>query len=201
MMETEQAKTDAVSGSGTFDEKAAIARVQKGDKEAFSGIVKQYQNRLYNTIYRMISSAEDAFDICQEVFLKAFRNIKSFRGDSAFLTYLYRIAFNESVMYRNKRKRMIAVDFKSNPHCLIGLNIANNNSNHIEKIQTEDSNKYVQNALNSLDPDLREVVVLKDVDDFSYAEIAQALNISVSTVRTNLEKGRVILRGKLKDLL
>ena len=201
MLEISQATTDALSGTQPFDEKAVVARVLNGDKNAFSEMVGQYQNRLYNSVYRIVSSADDALDICQEVFLKAFRNIKSFRGDSAFLTFLCRIAFNESITYRNKRKRMAAMDFKCNPQRLTGQEISHNNSNHTANIQAEDSNKHIQNVLNSLEPELREAVVLKDIEDFSYAEIAQALNISVSTVRTNLAKGREILRRKLKDLL
>jgi RNA polymerase sigma-70 factor (ECF subfamily) len=210
MLETNQAATDALNKAGpdvrlssaeAFDEKAVMARVRAGDKNAFSEIVVQYQNRLYNSIYRMVSSVEDARDICQEVFLKAFQNINSFRGDSAFLTFLYRIAFNESVNYRTRRRKMVTVDFKSNPHCLTEQEINQTSANHAANIQTEDSNKHIQEILNSLDPELKEVVVLKDIECFSYAETAQALNISVSTVRTNLAKAREVLRVKLKDLL
>jgi len=193
--------TTTANETGKFDKKAVIASVQNGDREAFSGIVRQHQNHLYNAIYRMVSSAEDALDICQEVFLKAFRNIDSFRGDSTFLTFLYRIAFNESVNYRKQRKKMVPMDFKCNPHCLTQQEINQNNTNHTENIQTEEYNKQVQDALNSLGPELKEVVILKDIEGLSYADISKTLNISVSTVRTNLEKGREILRGKLKDLL
>ena len=201
MLETNQAKTHALNTTRPFDEKTVMDRVHNGDKNAFSEIVVQYQNRLYNTIYRMVSSAEDALDICQEVFLKAFRSINSFRSDSSFLTFLYRIAFNESVNYRKRRKRMVPMDFKCNPHYLTKQEINQNNANHTENIQTEDSNRHIQKALDWLEPELREVVVLKDIECFSYAEIAQALNISVSTVRTNLEKAREFLRETLKDFL
>ena len=177
MLETNQAITNALNKSQPFDEKTIIARVRAGDKNAFSEIVTQYQNRLYNTIYRMVNSSEDALDICQEVLLKAFRNINSFRGDSSFLTFLYRIAFNESINYRARRKKIVPMDFKSNPDCLTEQAIDQNNANHTANIQTEDSNKYIQKALDWLEPELREVVVLKDIERLSYAEIAHTLNI------------------------
>lgn len=201
MLETNQATTDALNKANPFDEKAIMTRVHNGDKEAFSQIVVQYQNRLYNAIYRVVNSAEDARDICQEVFLKAFQNINSFQGDSTFLTFLYRIAFNQSVTYRTRRKKMVAADFKYNPHCLAEQEINQKNANHTADIQTEDSNKHIQDILNSLEPELKEVAVLKDIEDCSYAEVAQALDISVSAVRTTLAKAREILRIKLKDLL
>lgn len=201
MLETNRVTTNALNKSQPFDEKAIMARIRAGDKNAFSNIVIQYQDRLYNIIYRMLSSVEDAREVCQEVFLKAFRNINSFQSDSAFLTFLYRIAFNESVNYRTRRRKMVAVDFKSNPHYLTRQEINQSGANHADNIQTEDSNKHIQKALEWLEPELREVVVLKDIECLSYAEIAQALNISVSTVRTNLEKAREFLRATLKDFL
>jgi len=201
MPEINQAKTKPIPESGLFDEKTVIARVHSGDKDAFSEIAVQYQDRLYNAVYRMVNSADDALDICQEVFLKAFLSIDSFRGDSSFLTYLYRIAFNESITYRNQRKKMIPVDFKSNPQVLAKKEATGDNTNHTAGIQTKESNEQIQDILNSLEPELRKVVVLKDIEAFSYAEVAQTLNISVSTVRTNLSKAREILREKLKTLI
>lgn len=201
MLETNQASTDAFNKSQPFDEKTVLDRVRSGDKNAFSQIAIQYQNRLYNSVYWMVNSAEDALDICQEVFLKAFQNISSFQGNSSFLTFLYRIAFNESINYRARRKKMIAIDFKSNPQYLGGSDISRNLASPMAVTQAEDSNKHILDILNSLEPELKEVVVLKDIEDFSYAQVAQVLNVSVSTVRTNLAKAREILRIKLKDLL
>lgn len=200
MQETNQAKTDISGKAKPFDERAIISRVKNGDTNAFCELAVQYQNRLYNAIFRMVNSVEDTRDICQEVLIKAFRNIGSFRGDSAFLTFLYRIAFNESVLYRNRRKKMIIRDFKSDLPGRPGKEI-DNNGDHAADIQIKDSNKYIQNVLNSLEPKLREVVILKDVEDFSYAEVARALNISVSQVRTDLGQAREILREKLKNLI
>lgn len=181
---------------GASDEKVIIQQSQQGDTNAFSEIVKRYQNRLYNTIYRLVNVPEDALDICQEVFLKAFQNIKSFRGDSSLLTYLYRIAFNECVAYRYKRQRIknnMEQRAKSIEDC----------EQHIPgfNLQAKEREEYIQEVLNSLEPELKEVIILKDIEEFSYEEVSKALKISVSTVRTNLEKARQLLRIKLKNFL
>ncbi|MEW6026621.1 MAG: RNA polymerase sigma factor [Planctomycetota bacterium] len=195
------AETAIASAGAAFDEKSVIARAQKGNRDAFTLIVRQYQDRLYNVILRMVNSEEDALDVCQDVFIKVFGSIGSFKGDSSFLTYLYRIAFNESVMYRNKRKRMIPVDFKCNPHCAVNEAMARNNANHVENIQAEDSNKYIRRVLDSLEPKAKEVVVLNDIEGLSYDEIGRTLGISVSQVRTILADARAVLKEKLKDFL
>jgi RNA polymerase sigma-70 factor (ECF subfamily) len=195
-METNQQQIDGVN-----EEKIIIGQSQRGDTKAFSEIVKRYQNRLYNTIYRLVNASEDALDICQDVFLKAFQNIKYFRGDSSFLTYLYRIAFNECIAYRYKRQRIKTIDIKNNPDCILINGMISGANNHTDVVQTKDRDEYIQRILNSLEPELKEVIILKDIEGFSYDEVSKALKISVSTVRTNLEKARQLLRIKLKNLL
>jgi RNA polymerase sigma-70 factor (ECF subfamily) len=189
-------ETDLQQINDISEEKIIIQQSQQGNANAFPEIVKRYQNRLYNTIYRLVNAPDDALDICQEVFLKTFQNIKYFRGDSSLLTYLYRIAFNECVAYRHKRQRIknnMEQRAKSIEDCEQDMPSIN--------LQTKERDEYIQDALNSLEPELKEVIVLKDIEGFSYEEVSKALKISVSTVRTNLEKARQLLRLKLKDLL
>jgi len=175
-----------------INEKDIIRRCQKGDGNAFSEVVTHYQDRIYNTVQQMINNPADALDVCQEAFLKAFQNIGEFQGGSSFSTYLFQIAINECLNYRAKRARaktglnekMVAwAEEVSDPAA--------------EKNQYE----YIQQTLDSLEPGLKDIVVLKDMEGLSYAEVAQALNISVSNVRTGLDRARDILRGKLKNLL
>ncbi|MDI6788623.1 MAG: sigma-70 family RNA polymerase sigma factor [Planctomycetota bacterium] len=189
-----------VGGVGALEEKSLIQSVQNGDNQLFSEIVTLYQNRLYNLIYRLVNNPDDALDVCQEVFLKACCNIKSFRGESSFLTYLYRIAFNESIIYRNKRQRIKLVDLTGEQNCL-PLNKSSNPHNSAEEVQSKEQSEHIQSALNSLEPELKEVVLLKDVEELSYADVAKTLGISVSTVRTGLDKARAELRIKLKELI
>lgn len=189
-------ETDLHDINGVSEEKIIIEQSQQGNADAFSEIVKRYHDRLYNTIYHLVNAPDDALDICQEVFLKSFQNIKYFRGDSSLLTYLYRIAFNECVAYRYKRQRIknnIEQRAKSIEDCeqdMPGLNL-----------QTKERDEYIQEVLNSLEPELKEVIILKDIEGLSYEEVSKALKISISTVRTNLEKARQVLRIKLKNLL
>lgn len=175
------------------DEKDIIRQCQQGDSNAFSEIVKSYQDRLYNTVFHLVDNAEDALDICQDIFVKAYGNINSFRGDATFLTYLYRIAFNECVNFRYKRQR-INTDV---PELKNKVQVSGE-----EEIDLQDRNEHISKALSSLEPSiLREVVVLKDIEGMSYAEVAKTLNISVSQVRTDLDKARQILKHKLRNLL
>ena len=194
-------ETDLQQINGVSEEKIIIQQSQQGNANAFSEIVKRYQNRLYNSIYRLVNAPEDTLDICQEVFLKAFQNIKHFRGDSSLITYLYRIAFNECVAYRYKRQRIKIIDIKNNPDGILINGMTDCANNHTQAIQTKERDEHIQDVLNSLEPELKEVVILKDIEGFSYAEVSKALKISVSTVRTNLEKARQSLRLKLKNLL
>ncbi|MFH1229943.1 MAG: sigma-70 family RNA polymerase sigma factor [Planctomycetota bacterium] len=189
-------ETDLQQINGVSEEKIIIKQSQQGNANAFSEIVKRHQDRLYNTIYRLVNAPDEALDICQEVFLKAFQNIKYFRGDSSLFTYLYCIAFNECVAYRHKRQRIknnMEQRAKSIGDCEQDMSSLN--------LQTKERDEYIQDALNSLEPELKEVIILKDIEGFSYEEVSKTLKISVSTVRTNLEKARQLLRLKLKDLL
>ncbi|MFH0888522.1 MAG: sigma-70 family RNA polymerase sigma factor [Planctomycetota bacterium] len=189
-------ETDLYEINDVTEEKVIIERSQQGNANAFSEIVKRYHDRLYNTIYRLVNAPDDALDICQEVFLKSFQNIKDFRGDASLLTYLYRIAFNECVAYRHKRQRIknnLEQRAKSVENCERNIPSLN--------LQAKEREEYIQEVLNSLEPELKEVIILKDIEGFSYEEVSKALKISISTVRTNLEKARQVLRMKLKNLL
>lgn len=197
MPEPELIKSDISGGPDYFDEKCLIALAQSGDNGAFSRIVKHYQDRIYNAVYRMVNSADSALDICQEVFIRAFRSIGSFRGDSLFLTYLYRIAFNESLQYRNKRQQLISIDVQSRDDELFDAEFLPGRPE--DNLEYDESVRQIRAALNSLEPDLKEAAVLKDIEGLSYAEAAKALGVSVSQFRTILSKSRNRLREKLKD--
>jgi RNA polymerase sigma-70 factor (ECF subfamily) len=197
MPETESANTVVSGGPEPFDEKKLVARARLGDTGAFSLIVEHYQDRLYNSVYRMVDSADAALDICQEVFIRAFRNLSAFRGDSLFLTYLYRIAFNESLQYRNRRQKIVTVDMQARPDELFDREFLSGQAG--DDLLDDESGRQVRAALNSLAPELKEAAVLKDIQGLSYAEAAKALGVSVSQFRTVLGKARNELRAKLKD--
>ena len=174
-----------------------VARSKSGDVAAFTALVSRYEGRIYNLAYRLVGSADDAADVSQEVFLAAFESIGRFRGESAFYTWLYRIAVNKALAHRrvrDSRPEVSPAGRESSP-----LDLAVDPADPPEDIMDRrERDAAVQAAIQGLPPDYRAVVVLKDIEGFEYEEIAEIAGIAIGTVKSRLHRARLLLRHALK---
>jgi RNA polymerase sigma-70 factor (ECF subfamily) len=181
------------------DDLGLVRASQGGDTAAFGQLVQRHQDRLFATLLRLTGSYEDARDALQEAFFRAFRKLDRFHGDSAFYTWIYRIAVNLAISERRKRR----------PHCRA---VPAHELDHVEPASGDDQDPgapleraeldaIVQHALNRLPDDQRVVVVLRDLDGLSYEQIAEVLAVPIGTVRSRLHRARGELRQRLEAVL
>jgi RNA polymerase sigma-70 factor (ECF subfamily) len=180
-----------------------VRRVQAGDKSAFNVLVLKYQHRVLKLVSRFVSDAAEAEDVAQEAFIKAYRALASFRGDSAFYTWLYRIAINtaKNALVSNRRR---PVDFD------LDLQDPEQYDRHAKLkeadtpegvLLTEEIRNVVEHAMEQLPEDLRTAIVLRELEGLSYEEIAEAMDCPVGTVRSRIFRAREAIDRKLKPLL
>lgn len=169
----------------------------------FDAVVRKYQDRIFNTVSRLVSNPEDALDITQEVFLKAYRALRGFRGCAGIYTWLYRIAVNTALSHRrNLTGRPLHFSESPDPEGYgVVKELENPNPGTGELVGRKEVQQRIQNAILSLDGDLRSVVVLRDIEGLGYDEIAKVLCLPQGTVKSRLHRGRLILRDKLFDLV
>jgi RNA polymerase sigma-70 factor (ECF subfamily) len=180
-----------------------VRRVQDGDRTAFDLLVRKYQHRVLKLVSRFVSDAAEAEDVAQEAFLKAYRALPSFRGESAFYTWLYRIAINtaKNALVSNRRR---PVDFD------LDLQDPEQYDRHAKLkegdtpegvLLTEEIRRTVSEAMEQLPEDLRTAIVLRELEGLSYEEIAEAMDCPVGTVRSRIFRAREAIDRKLKPLL
>ena len=177
-----------------MNDEELIQQSLSGDRTAYEKLVLKYQDRLYSTMVHVAGNAEDALDVVQEAFLQAFLRLPTFRQTSRFYTWLYRIAFNLSLGVRRKRKPTISVDGMSNEY---GGELTGDAVDPLDKIGNAEMAEILWNTIDRLHEDYRTAIVLREMEGFSYEEIAQILDLPVGTVRSRLHRARNIL----KDLL
>ena len=191
----------AASRSNLTDQKL-IGQVLSGDSAAFGEIVERHEDRLYNTICRLVGSADDARDLLQDTFVKAYEKLDDFRGGSSLYTWLFRIAVNTSLSHRRRRKWVQmgapAGDDDANPGNAVADTAAVDPADPLIAAETE---TLVQEAINSLDDEHRTVVVLRDIQHCDYHEIADILDVPPGTVKSRLHRARMMLRDRLEPLL
>jgi RNA polymerase sigma-70 factor, ECF subfamily len=180
-----------------------VRRVQAGDKSAFNLLVLKYQHRVLKLVGRFVNDSAEAEDVAQEAFIKAYRALASFRGDSAFYTWLYRIAINtaKNALVSNRRR---PVDFD------LDLQDPEQYDRHARLkdadtpegvLLTEEIRTVVERAMEQLPEDLRTAIVLRELEGLSYEEIAEAMDCPVGTVRSRIFRAREAIDKKLKPLL
>jgi len=194
----------SVIGISTEDA-ALVADLKAGSEDAFGILIAQYHQPLYSLIARSINDADDAADITQEVFIKVFRSIRSFHGDSSLRTWLYRIALHEASNQRrwwSRHKRQeITIDSSSENHedeneniCL-GATLADGRNSPFDNVAQGELRERIEAALRQIPEAFRTVVVLREIEGFSYEEIAEILNVNLGTVKSRLTRGRSALRA------
>ena len=174
-----------------------VKRVQRGDTKSFEILVRRHQDTTFNLIYRFLGDYDEASEAAQEVFLSAYKSIQQFRGDASFSTWLYRIAFNHASSRRkslnSKRQRQVSLDDN-----LVLVDCGANPENSAEQKEIQ---QCVQQALNSLDGDDAQIILLRDLQDVSYEDIAETLDVPVGTVKSRLHRARQALRASLAPYL
>ena len=173
-------------------EKSLINLVKKGDKKAYEVLVLQYPDRLVFSIYKFLKDYELAQDIAQEAFVKAFKNIEKFRGDSSFYTWIYRIAINTAKNFLSSKSRKSEIyDDEIMELKLSESAVTSENPENI--LEAEELRSVMMGAIQDLPDDIRTTLSLREFDGLSYEEIAEVQNCPIGTVRSRIHKGREIL--------
>jgi RNA polymerase sigma-70 factor (ECF subfamily) len=176
-----------------------VERVQNGDKQAFNVLVLKYQQRVANLLMRYIHDHDEVLDVTQEAFIKAYRALPDFRGDSAFYTWLYRIAINTAKNYLVARKRRPPQD-DIEASTAEQLDMGSQLKEHAtpEQLAIRDDTLQTLNvALDALPPDLRTALTLRELQGLTYAEIAEAMGCPVGTVRSRIFRARESIAAAL----
>jgi RNA polymerase sigma-70 factor (ECF subfamily) len=180
-----------------------VARVQRGEKGAFDLLVRKYQHKVAKLISRYLSNRAEVEDITQEVFIKAFRGLPGFRGESAFYTWLYRIAVNTAKNYlesQGRRPSGAGIDIES-AEVLDSMESLRDVATPERDMLTGEIADTVNRAIAALPPDLRTAITLRDLDGLSYEEIAQVMDCPIGTVRSRIFRAREAIDKQLRPLL
>jgi RNA polymerase sigma-70 factor, ECF subfamily len=173
-----------------------VEAFQNGDSSAFDQLVSRWERKIQGAIYRIVGSGEDARDLCQEAFLKAYRGLGSFKREARFSSWLYQIAVNScrDRMRRQRGKVTVSLDEMAETG---ELPFQGGGPSALELMEAGDLAKTVAAAVRSLPEEQREVIVLKEYQDLTFLEIAEALDVPVSTVKTRLYRGLTQLKQRL----
>lgn len=180
-----------------------VERVQKGDKRAFDLLVAKYQHKVVAVISRFVQDHHEAQDVAQEAFIKAYRALKNFRGDSAFYTWIYRIAVNTAknhLVSKGRRPPGSDVDVED-AEFYEGGGVLHETSSPENNLMRDELEKIIYDAIAALPDDLRTAVTLREFEGLSYEEIADVMDCPVGTVRSRIFRGREAIDGKVQALL
>ena len=184
-------------------DKQLVSRVQKGDKRAFDLLVLKYQYKVSAIVSRYINDREEVNDVVQEAFIKAYRALKNFRGDSQFYTWLYRIAVNTAKNYlvaRNRRPPASDVDV-ADAEYYSGSDSLKDIASPERQLFRDELKKVVDAAITNLPEELRSAVTLREFEGLSYEDIASVMDCPVGTVRSRIFRAREAIDRKVKALM
>ena len=193
-----------VEEQAPVEEAVLVKRARKGDLAAYDDLVKRYQERIYATVYHMTSNHEDANDLAQEAFIKAFQALKSFKGGSSFYTWVYRIAVNKTINFLKQRKNkahMSLDDLDFNAEHDPDLVALISDKTPRREINLTELQEKLNEAMQKLSESHRLVVTLHDVQGASHEEIAKIMNCNIGTVRSRLFYARQQMQAYLSDYL
>src|ERR1700757_3873746 len=198
-------QTEATPAQADVSELDLIARCQAGDTEAFDELVTRYRTRVFSMIYNMVHSEQDAWDLAQDSFLKAWKSIKRFRGRSSFYTWIYRIVMNVTIDWlRKKHVKGVGAEFDD----AIKLREIDPASKTVPKtealphqaMERDEIRARIEKAIGQLSPQHRALILMKEIDEMQYHEIAETLGCSIGTVMSRLFYARKKLQSLLKDV-
>ncbi len=188
------------TASPETDESALVSQAKAGDASAFSTLVNRYERKIYRLAKHITQNDEDAEDVLQEAFLKAYEHLDGFQGNSKFYTWIVRIAVNEALMKLRKRKsdRTVPLDEPVDTgEEMVAREIAVWEDNPEQRYSRDEMQGILDQAIQSLKPDFRTVFMLRDIEELSTEETAETLGISIPAVKSRLLRARLALREKL----
>ena len=180
-----------------------VARVQKGDKRAFEVLVLKYQHRIYSLISRFVRDSDEVQDVAQEAFIKAYRALGAFRGDSAFYTWLYRIAINTAknhLIARSRRPQGVDLEIEDAEQLEVASSLRDI-AGPESLLMTEELQEAVERAIRHLPEDLRTALSLREFEGLSYEEIAEVMGCPVGTVRSRIFRAREAVDSEILPLV
>lgn len=186
------------------EESAFVAELRAGSQDAFAYLLAVYQNPVFNVVWHIVENSADAWDVVQDVFVKVFKGIKGFNGDSSLRTWIYRIAVHEASNHRRSWLRRhwrepVSVDDTESPSGAAASESVSREQSPYQVFEQAEREVVVRQALASLAPPYRTVVVLREIEGLPYEDIAQVLGLAEGTVKSRLMRGRELLRRKLAN--
>lgn len=181
-----------------------VALAQAGDRDAVQTLLERYERRLLAVIVGMVRNPEDAKEILQETFVRAFRNLEGFKGESSFYTWIYRIAMNLAIDHQRRGSKRPLVEFDETfgvKEDAVGEGSAVLGVDPFKRVRSRELGRKIFEAIESLTPDHRAVILLREIDGLSYEEISDVLECSLGTVMSRLHYARKKLQSRLQEML
>ncbi len=199
---TSRTSADSRFDNGAPEEPALADGLRAGSEDAYEALISRYQQPVFNLVYRLLEDPGDASDVVQEVFLKVFRNVGSFRGTSSLRTWIYRIAVNEAHNHRRwftrHRRNQVGLETEDDSARHWQEVLSDHSRSAFDLVSDAETRAIVEQALADVNPAFRAAVVLRDLEDMSYEEIAEVLQVSLGTVKSRILRGREALRRNLE---
>ena len=197
-------QTEATPAQADVSELDLVRRCQDGDSEAFDELVVRYRTRVFGMIYNMVHSEQDAWDLAQDSFVKAWKSIKRFRGQSSFYTWIYRIVMNVTIDWlRKKRVKAGEAEFDDSIQLKdvdpASKTLPRSDALPSENLEQREIRTEIDNAIAQLSPEHRAVILMKEIEGMQYHEIAETLGCSIGTVMSRLFYARKKLQNLLRD--
>jgi len=184
---------------------ALAAALRDGSEQAYEILLQRFQQPVYNLALRLLNDPSDASDVVQEVFLKVFRNIRHFRGQSSLKTWIFRITINEAHNQRRwffrHRQREVGIDDHDEDSRNPSDSLASGGQSPYDYVFDQERQELIEAALGRINPTFRAAVILRDITDLSYEEVADVLQISLGTAKSRILRGREALRQELQKKL
>jgi len=190
----------AVTSQAGLDESVLVAQARDGDTDAFGALVRRYEGKIFRLAQHVTQNREDAEDVLQETFMKAYEHLEQFKGDSKFYTWIVRIAVNQALMKLRRRKTDKSVSLDETIDTgedTVVREIAAWGEDPEQRFSREELGEILDGAIEGLEPLYRSVFVLRDIEDMSTEETAEVLGLSVPAVKSRLLRARLQLREKL----
>jgi len=198
-------QTEATPAQADVSDLDLVKRCQAGDTEAFDELVTRYRTRVFSMIYNMVHSEQDAWDLAQDSFFKAWKSINRFRGQSSFYTWIYRIVVNVTIDWlRKKRVQGAGTEFDDATQLRqvdpASKTVPKTEALPFEMMQRNEIRARIDKAIDQLSPEHRAVILMKEIENMQYHEIAEALGCSIGTVMSRLFYARKKLQNLLRDI-